>query len=38
VRTSIVRDRESQKMRNAAAQKPNRWRRFVRYLRDRKRG
>ncbi|HKW36808.1 MAG TPA: hypothetical protein VJO54_03280 [Burkholderiales bacterium] len=38
VRESVERDREAQKMRNALAQKPNRWQRFVRYVWDRKRG
>jgi hypothetical protein len=38
VRKSVERDQEAQKMRNALAQKPNRWQRFVRYVWDRKRG
>jgi hypothetical protein len=38
VRKSVERDRDAQKMRNALAQKPNRWQRFVRYVWDRKRG
>jgi len=38
VRKSVERDREAQKMRNTLAQKSNRWRRFVRYVWDRKRG
>jgi hypothetical protein len=38
VRKSVERDHDAQKMRNALAQKPNRWQRFVRYVWDRKRG
>jgi len=32
VRKSVARDREAQKMRNALAQKPSRWQRFVHYV------
>ncbi len=38
VQKSVTRDREAQKMKNALAQNPNRWRRFVRYVWDRKHG
>jgi hypothetical protein len=38
VRKSVARDREAQKMKNRLTQKPNRWRRFVRYVWDKKRG
>jgi hypothetical protein len=38
VQKSVARDREAQKMRNALAQKPSRWQRFVRYVWDKKRG
>jgi len=36
VRKSVARDREAQKMKNALAQKPSRWQRFVRYVWDKK--
>jgi len=39
VRKSAARDREAElKTRNALAQKPSRWQRFVRYVWDKKRG
>jgi uncharacterized membrane protein YccC len=38
VQKSVARDREAQEMRTRLAQKPSRWRRFVRYVWDRKRG
>jgi len=38
VRKSVERDCDAQKMKNPLAQKPSRWQRFVRYVRDRKRG
>ena len=37
VRKSVQRDKEAQKMKNALAQAPSRWQRFVRYVWDRKR-
>ncbi len=36
VQKSVTRDREA--LKNALAQKPNRWQRFVRYVWDKKRG
>jgi hypothetical protein len=38
VRKSAARDREAQKARNPLVQKPNRWQRFVRCVRDKMRG
>ena len=38
VQKSAARDEEAQKMKNQRAQKPSRWQRFVRYVRDKKRG
>ena len=38
VRKSVERDRESQKMTNTLAQRPNRWQRFVCYVWDKRRG
>jgi hypothetical protein len=32
VKKSVERDRNAEKMRNELAQKPNRWRRFARYV------
>lgn len=37
VRKSVARDHEAQKMKNALAQGPGRWQRFVRYVWDRQR-
>jgi hypothetical protein len=38
VQKSIARDREAQEMQSQLAQKPSRWRRFVRYIWGHKRG
>jgi len=37
VQKSVARDHEVQKMKNALAQKLNRWQRFVRYVWDKRR-
>jgi hypothetical protein len=36
VRKSVARDRKAQKVKNALAQKPSRWQRFVRYVWNKK--
>jgi hypothetical protein len=38
VQKSVARDREAQKASDAPAQKPSGWRRFVRFVWNRKRG
>jgi hypothetical protein len=38
VQKAQARDREAAKVRNALAQKPGRWQRFMRYVWDRKKG